>query len=396
MINEQPSAENLIQKAHALIPFLKNYSLQHDREKRISDDVANKIRQEGFFKICQSVENGGYGMRPSVLWRVSREVGRGDSSTAWILSLAGLHPWMAGMFSPDTQDEVFTNGKDAVVIALTGNVGRGVTVERSGDSYILSGKWSYASGIDVADWAATLVEAPDEKGSTELRLLLIPKTSFQIDHDSWNVLGMRGTGSKDVHLNNEVVSVKKSILWSDIQTMNLVGKERNKGPMYDIPHTSLFVMSVAAAINSVASGLLDIYIDTVKKRIPAGLKSPQTQDRFTLADLGKAASQLDMAFNQLIHDVDEMWDQSVAKVPFSIEQRAKYRSNGAMIANTTMQAVDSLVKSIGGSLLPNGPLEKYFRDLHSMASHFLMQSNHSGELYGIALLDLPMPTNARI
>jgi len=379
-----------------MLPWLKEVGASHDANKRISDEAAKALRAAGFFRICQSVENGGYGMRPSTLWRVTREIGRADSASAWILGLAGLHPWMAGMFPVAAQNDVFPGGSDAVVIALTGNVGRGVEAKLDGDHYRVTGKWTYASGIDIADWAALLVDVPTQDGSREMRLLLVPKASFRIDHDSWNVFGMQGTGSKDVYLTDERIPLYRSLRWLDVQAGKVPGTERNRGPMYRIPHTSLFVMSVAAPVVAVASGLLDIYIDTVKKRIPAGLNKPQVEDRFSLAELGKAASRIDMAFNQLMHDVDEMWDQAVAGEPFTAAQRARYRTSGATICDTALSASNDLVRNLGGSLLPLGPVERYFRDLHSMASHFLVQANPSGELYGLALLGLDLPANARI
>lgn len=391
-----PTPEALVERARALIPFLKNVGPDHDENKRISDVVAEKLRDAGLFRICQPAENGGYGMRPSVLWRATREIARGDSATAWILSLAGLHPWMAGMFEPEAQDDVFENGKDAVVLSLTGNVGRGVTATLDADDYVLTGKWTYASGIDVADWACILVDVPNADDSRELRLLLVPKQSFRIDHDSWNVFGMKGTGSKDVYLENERVPGYRTLLWSDVQQLTVPGKVRNTGPMYRIPHTSLFVMSVAAAIVSVATGLLDQYREMVRKRIPAGLNAPQTEDRFSLAELGKAAAKIEAAFNLLIRDVDEMWDKAEADEAFSLEERARYRTDGALVCDMALAAADELVRNLGGSLMPVGPLERYFRDLHSMASHFLMQVTPSAELYGRTLLGMPLPANARV
>ncbi|MDP9607666.1 UNVERIFIED_ORG: 3-hydroxy-9,10-secoandrosta-1,3,5(10)-triene-9,17-dione monooxygenase [Variovorax paradoxus] len=391
-----PSTEELVERARAMIPHLREVGASHDTAKRISSEVAESLRDAGFFRICQSLENGGYGMRPSVLWRVSREIARGDSATAWILSLAGLHPWMAGMFSVDAQDEVFDGGRDAVVIALTGNVGRGVEARLEEGHYVLNGKWTYASGIDVADWAATLVEVPTTEGGKELRLLLIPQASFRIDHESWNVFGMKGTGSKDVYLTEERVPLHRSIKWSDVQCNQVPGLERNKGPIYRIPHTSLFVMSVAAAATAVATGILDIYIETIQKRTPVGLNTSQVEDRFSLAELGKASAKIESAFNLLIRNVDEMWDQAVAGKPFTVAQRTRYRMDGSLICDMAMEGADALVRNLGGSLMPLGPLERYFRDLHSMASHFLIQSAPSAELHGRALLGMPMPPNARI
>ena len=394
---QAPTAESLIASARALIPQLQLAGPDHDRNKRISTSVARQLREAGFFRICQSIENGGYGMRPSVLWRVAREIARGDSATAWILSLAGLHPWLAGMFPAQAQDEVFAAGRDAVVIALTGNVGRGVEARVDQDHYVLSGKWTYASGIDIADWAAVLVEIPAEQGGTsERRLMLVPQSSFRIDHESWNVFGMQGTGSKDVYLEGERIPRHRSLSWTDLQLGQFPGSERNRGPMFRVPHTSMFVMSVAAPIVAVATGLLDQYRATIRQRIPAGLGAPQTQDRFSLAELGKAACRIEMAFNQLMHEVDEMWDLAAAGERFSVEDRTRYRTSGAIICDTALAAGNDLVRSLGGSLLPLGPIERYFRDLHSMASHFLMQANPAAELYGLALLGLPLPPNARI
>jgi alkylation response protein AidB-like acyl-CoA dehydrogenase len=394
--SEIPSAEKLISEANELIPYLEEMGPQHELNKRLSDEVMARLRATGFFRICQSIENGGYGMRPSVLWRVVREVAQGDSAVAWILSLAGLHPWMAGMFPVAAQNEVFPGGRDAVVIALTGNVGRGVTVTVDRDHYVLGGKWSYASGIDVADWAATLVETPDDAGGKDLRLMLIPQRSFRVDHGSWNVLGMRGTGSKDVYLDAERVPFYRTVKWSDVQRNQVPGTERNHGPMFRIPHTSLFVMSVAAAIAAVATGFLRISVATVRKRVPAGLNTSQVEDRFSLAEIGRAASRIDSAFNQMLHDVDEMWDCAVGGKDFTQEQRARYRSNGSIICDTALAACNDLARCVGGSLLPPGPAERYFRDVHSMAAHFLMQVQPAAELYGRALLGVPLPPNARI
>lgn len=393
--NVIPDAESLINKAKEMIPFLSERGAQHDLDKRISSEVAQRLRGNGFFRICQSRENGGFGMRPSVLWRVTREVARGDSATAWILSLAGLHPWVAGMFAPQAQDEVFKDGSDAVVIALTGNVGRGVEVDFDGEHFTLNGKWTYASGIDVADWACVLIEALID-GDKKKFLVLVPQSSFEIDDESWNVMGLQGTGSKDVYLKNEKVPAYRSVAWDDIQQLDFPGSERNSDPMYSIPHTSLFAMSVAAAVASVGHGMLDLYCDALRRRIPVGLNHAQTEDRFSMAELGKAASRLDMAFNQLMHDVDEMYERAESGHDFTMLDRAKYRANAAVLSEEVMQAVNIMIRNIGGSLLPNGPIERCFRDIHSMASHFLLQTNHAAELFGRSLLGLSLPPNARI
>src|SRR5690606_31298147 len=148
---------------------------------------------------------GGLAMSPSVLWTVTREIGRGCGSTAWIMSLLGLHPWLVGMFDPQAQADVFGDG-EAVVPVLTGVVGRDLRVTRAKGGYEISGLWRYASGIDIANWVIAMVPiAKPRAEAPEPHLILVPKSAFRIDHASWNVLGMRGTGSKDVRLDRAFV-----------------------------------------------------------------------------------------------------------------------------------------------------------------------------------------------
>lgn len=393
---QTPTEDELVAGAKSLAPLLRKMGPIHDEDRRISAEVGAALRDIGLFRIVQSVENGGYGMRPSVLWKAAREITRIDPATGWVLSLTGLHPWLVGMFPPQAQDDVFDHGKkDALVMALTGNVGRGVEVQARPDGFELSGKWTYASGVDIADWAAVLVECRTGAVKEQL-LLLVPQGDFRIDHESWKTFGMRGTGSKDVYLDHAFVPSHRAVRWSDIGQNRAPGKARNGGPMYEIPHTSMFVMSVAAAVVGAATGMLDLYREAIKVRMPAGLQTAQTEDRFSLAELGKAASQIEGAFKLLMFDVDEMYDQASSGRAFSEEQRTRYRADGAMISDLALHATDALARSLGGSLLPDGPIERCFRDVHSMASHFLMQINPAAELLGRSLAGVPLPPNARI
>lgn len=390
-----PTAAELIARAQHMRELLKAESPQQEIEKKIAPKVAQQLRENGFFKICQSKENGGYGMRPSVLWEVAREVGCGDGSAAWVLSLTGLHPWLAGMFPPQAQDDVFANGKDAVIIALTGNVGRGVDVEFNGQEFILNGKWTYASGVDIADWACVLVETKVNE-QKKLHLLLVPASSFEIDDSSWEVLGMRGTGSKDVYLTNERVPLYRSVAWDDIHSVNYPGRARNKSPMYNIPHSSYFALSVSAAIISVSFGLHNTYQEALSRRMPANSTVPQREDSFSLAKLGKATTLLEMAYQQLLQVVDDIYDLAESGHQFTETDRAKYRSYAAMLSEITLEATDLMVRNLGGGLLPKGPIERYFRDIYSMASHFLMQPDQANELFGRKILGLSLPVGARV
>lgn len=333
-------------------------------------------------------------MSPSVLWAVTREIGRGCGSTAWIVSLLGLHPWLVGMFEPRAQAEVFSG--EAIVPVLTGGVGRDLSIVPVNGGYEVSGLWRYASGIDIATWVIAMVPIA-KAGAPEPHLILVPADTFSIDHASWNVLGMRGTGSKDVRLDRIFVPAHRTLSWLDAQRGVYPGASVNREPAYRAPLNGLFAMSTAAAVVGVASGVVDDFAETVRGRIPAGTGQRQIEDKAAQIEAGYCAAQVHMAFTLLQHDVDEMIELAAREEPFTMEQRARYRIDAALISRTALAAADRMFNVIGGALLPTGsPLERAFRDIHAMASHFLLQPEPAAELHGRALLGLPLPAGARI
>jgi 3-hydroxy-9,10-secoandrosta-1,3,5(10)-triene-9,17-dione monooxygenase len=390
-----PAPEELVARARALIPVLRARAAACEEAKRIPAETARDLVEAGFFRITRPVSAGGYAMSPSVLWAVTREIGRGCGSTAWIMSLLGLHPWLVGMFEPHAQDEVFADG-DAIVPVLTGGVGRDLEVRAVASGYEVSGLWRYASGIDVATWVIAMVPLP-RGDAMEPHLVLVPKGEFRIDHASWNVLGMRGTGSKDVRLERGFVPTHRVVSWSDAQRGIYPGAAINREPAYRAPLNGLFAMSTAAAVVGVASGAVDHFVDAVRTRTVIGTGQRQIEDKAAHLEAGHCAAQVHMAYALLMRDVDEMIETAARGATFTVGQRARYRMDAALISRTALAAADRMFNAIGGSLLPSGaPLERCFRDIHAMASHFLLQPEPAAELYGRTLLGLDLPTGARI
>ena len=392
-----PSPEALVERARECIGPLQGLRERHAHDRRLSDAAISMLRERGFFRICQPRKHGGYGLGPAVLWEVTREIARGDSATAWILSLAGMHPWLVGLFDEQAQQEVFANGSDAVVPVLSGGVARGVTAIPEANGYRVSGKWQYASGVDIATWLCVMAPVQTAEGAEQV-LMLVPQKNFRIDHESWRVSGMQGTGSKDVFLDDDFVPSWRVLNWNDAQhaadSADAAGDDAPSARR--LPLNPLFAMSIAAAVVGVAYGMLDTYRDVVGKRMSKTTGAQQSADRFTLVAAGLAASEIGMAYALLMTDVKEMISVADSGQRFSIEQRTRYRADAPTVANTAVSGAMRLVRNLGGSLLPEGPVEQHFRDLHCMASHFLLQTEPAAELYGRQLLGIELPTGARI
>lgn len=393
-----PTQAELVARAQALVPMLRERAAATEANRRISDEVARTLIDAGFFNIVMPAEAGGYAMRHSALWEVARQIGRGCASTGWILGLIGISPWIVGLFTQRAQKEVFGSG-NPIVPVMTGGVGRGLQVTQTGDEYEVSGTWHYGTGIDLCEWAIVMapLASADPAGRPDARLFILPKHEFDIDHTSWNVLGMRGTGSKNVQLNRARVPGHRSISWTAAQAGEFPGAAISDNPMYQMPLNAVFAMSVVAPIVGAASGAVDHAVSLLRGRFRQGTSREQKGESFSQIEIGQSAATVEMAFALLMSDADEMYETVAAGRPFSIEERARYRAHCSLISRTVLQAVDRLAALAGGSLIQSGSaIERSFRDLHAMTTHFLMQPDVTGEVYGRALLGLELPENARI
>ena len=377
-----PSSDDLIIRAKSSIPFLRKRAGDADRTGEFSPEAIHQLRDAGFFRILQPTRFGGYGLDPSTLWSVTRQLGRGCGSTAFIISLLAVHCWIVGMFEASAQREVFKDDGDAIVSNLSVGVRRQMKGTMTGGGYVVSGVWDFASGIDFADWVIVAISVPNADGNLEERIALVPQQEFAVEQDSWTMVGARATGSKRVALTDNFIPRYRTVTWADVESGTYPGLEVNDGPLYQRTcGGSLLVLSSAAPVVAVASAMIDHFIEEATRR-----KSSQ---QWLAIELGKRASQIHMAHALLLHDADEVYEAGINKRDLSLETQARHRADAAIIARTALAAANSLVRALGGSVFRAGhPIERLFRDIHAVATHFRVQPEPACELYGKVLLEV--------
>lgn len=375
-----PQPDDLVLSAESLVPFLRDRADEADRNGCFSDEAIRKLRENGFFRILQPERFGGYGLNPSTLWRVTRQLGRGCGSTAFIVSLLAVHSWIVGMFKTTAQQEVFKDGADAVVSNLSAGVRREMKSARTSDGYVVSGIWDFASGIDFADWVIVALNVPNAEDNMEEHIGLVPRREFAVEQDSWTVIGARATGSKRVALTNAHIPFHRTIAWTDVEAGTYPGLEVNDGPLYQrTSGGSILVLSSAAPVVAVASAMIDYSIEEATRR--------KIEKQWFAIELGRRASQIHMAHALLLHDADEVYEAGLDRRDLSLETQARHRADAATIARTALAAADGLVEALGGSIFRAGhPVERLFRDIHAMATHHRVQPEPACELYGKVLL----------
>ena len=374
-------ARTLIDRARDLAPAFRARAPRADRHRTLPAESVAEIRDAGFLRILQPRDNGGYALSPDVLWRVTCEIGRGCASTAWIVGLNGANVWLLSLFDETCRAEIFADGAQVLVPVLTGSAGRDVGVRAVSGGYRVSGSWRYASGIDHADWVAALVPLPDGPA-----LAIFETDAFTVDHDSWHVLGMRGTGSKDIVLAETFLPRHRALSWAAIQA----GRD-HADPLYRLPANPFLAMSIAAPLIGTALGIVDALTETIGRRVAANANADADPRIYTT--LGLCAAEADMAETTLYENSARLY---AAGNP-DLAERARIRASTVVATRAALSAADRAASAAGGALLRQGSaLERGFRDIHAMASHFLLHPDMSTEALGRLRLNLPLQDDARI
>ena len=193
----------LIARARALRPVLRNRQETTERNRRISDETIADIRNAGLFRALQPKHHGGLEIALDDAMRIIMEIAAGCGSTGWVYAVMAMHQWQIGMFPPECQDDVWSDRRQALTASSFSPVGAAVNVE---GGWRLEGSWPFTSGCDNADWIILGVRTLPELDAspTGQGYVIIPKGDYVIE-DDWHVVGLAGTGSKDVIVENAFV-----------------------------------------------------------------------------------------------------------------------------------------------------------------------------------------------
>lgn len=385
-------------RAAELVPWLQSQAARVEEERRLPPDVAARLAEADLFRMTQPIRFGGLGLSPARVWEAVFEVARGCSSCAWLVGLGAANVLMLGKFSEQAQKDVFLCGKPAVVSMLTGGVGQGVKAERVEGGVNLSGQWRYASGVDVASWVGLLVPLPVGSGGTdELHVVVVPKEAFEIDHASWNVIGMRGTGSKNVRLSGTFVPEHRWMRWNALQAGEKHPDCPNEEVIYGYPLNPTFAMSVAAPTLGVASAVSEEFRAIVRGRTNSGTQQQQVTDKLAQIRVASGEATMAMMRRSLVDDAELLLRKVETGAAMEPADRGEVRMRIAVASRIALAEAQAMFAAVGGSLLPMGTrIERLFRDIHAMSSHFLLQPDSIGEAYGRLLLGLELPPGARL
>jgi 3-hydroxy-9,10-secoandrosta-1,3,5(10)-triene-9,17-dione monooxygenase len=386
-----PDFATLRRRAEDLVPALRQRAQKAEAIRRVPDATIADLHRTGLFRMLQPRRVGGSELPYRALIELGAIVARGCGSTAWVLNNLASHHWMLAMWPPAAQDEIWGESPDHLIgSAFVFPVGRAQKVD---GGYRLSGRWPFSSGIDPSTWNMVGAIVYDERNKpVEHRMFLVPARDYRII-DTWHVTGLRGTGSKDVETTDAIVPEYRSLPLKAIAGGPTPGSEANPAPLYKLPALSLFAFVVAGVSLGIAQGALADVVAATRTRA-------STYAGKALADLAtiqlriaEAGALIDTAETLMLKDCDEAQRLTEAGETPSVEQKVRWRRDGAYAAGMCTQAVDTMFVAMGGGgIYLSHPIQRAFRDIHAANAHYALSWDVNGTLYGRVALGLPPDT----
>ena len=383
-----PRFDELMARAEALVPALRERAAEAEDLRRMPDETLADLHSSGLFRMLQPARVGGSELPFRALYELTAVIGTGCGSTSWVLANLAAHHWLLGMWHPEAQEEIWGESPDSLISsALIFARGRAV---RAPGGYRLSGRWPFSSGIDASTWNMFgAIFSDEETGQNEARMFLLPKSDYKVI-DTWHVIGLAATGSKDVEVSDVFVPAYRTLSTERIRGGPNRGSELNPGSLYRLPAVSLFGFAIAGVSLGIARGAISHFAATTRTRLSAYTGRNIADFTNIQVHLAEAAALTDAAEAMVLRDCDEATRITEAGIVPSLEQRARYKRDGAFAATLCTRAVDLLFSATGGNAIyARNPIQRAFRDVHAANAHYNLNWDVSGAIYGRVALGLP-------
>ena len=372
----------LVARAVALQPLLREHAGQMDAERHLADEVNAALVDAGMFRLLTPKRLGGYEADLRTTVEVVSTLGEADGSVAWLVAVGTGASWLLGMVSSDAQDAVFGADPDARLAgAFTPGVARRV------DSGLrMSGRWANASGAHHATWASITATVTGDDGQVVDAVMgTVPVSELTLE-DTWHTVGMRGTGSNT--LVGEDVFVPWHMAMSIARLVSGTLAPPTTEALYRQPLSGLATLPLVAPILGMGRAALDLVVAKAPgKPVAQTTYARQSDSVGVQIQIAEAAVKVKTAQLHIYDIADELDAAAVLGEQVTYDVRAQARARAGYAAQQVLEAIQTLANVHGaGGFAESSRMQQYWRDANTAARHGGLNAVIGYEIYGKALL----------
>ncbi|WP_436978881.1 acyl-CoA dehydrogenase family protein [Streptomyces sp. enrichment culture] len=342
-----------------------------ETDRRLPPDTAKALIAAGFARHFVPARHGGDQGTFTELTQAVAALGAADPATAWCASLMASLARMAAQLPEAGARALWETGPDTVVVGSLSPFGKAAP---DGDGWRVGGRWPYISAVDHADWA--LLCATVEGG--EPRVFAVPRAALTIT-DTWNSIGMRGTGSHTAAVHDLHSPAGFSFPRAALLTG---GGPEDGAPCHTVPLEAVNGLSFAAPLLGAAEGALDQWTRYATTKARAATLRPGAPGP-GIAALGQAlarsAGETDAA-RLLLERCAAVADREGADITPAHTTRTL--RDTALAVDILTGAVNRLLREGGtAGQSEDQPLQRHWRDINTSATHIALRFDAAADAY---------------
>lgn len=342
-----------------------------DRQANLTERTVGVLKASGGFRLLLARDLGGDEAHPNEFLDWVIATGAHQPSAGWVAGVVGVHPWEISFMDPRLQREVYGEDPDTLTASPYAPFGRAKPVE---GGFLLTGDWPYSTGTDFCDWVILggMVTGADGKlpqGPPDVRHFVLPRGDYEIVDDSWNVMGLKGTGSKNVRMKDAFVPDYRVSEARKVNEGVYAAERRPDSPLYGLMFGVMFPAAIAAGTLGIAAGMLRAQREYMAGRVSVSGSVAKTDPTY-LAALAVAQSDLAASTCHLKQTIAELYDHVSAGHRVTPTQRLTFRRDQVRAADRVFESFAPLARLAGSAGIQEAnELERWWRDLQTAITH---------------------------
>jgi 3-hydroxy-9,10-secoandrosta-1,3,5(10)-triene-9,17-dione monooxygenase len=354
-------AQDIYDRVLALSDLFRRNSAEARKIRKVPQENIDALQKAGFFLALQPRRWGGHEVDPQDFFRMHLAIAENCMSTAWASGIVAVHAFQLALMDERAQQDVWGEDIHTRISSSYAPLGKVTEVE---GGFRLSGRWGWSSGSDHCTWVFLGAICPDGG----FRSFLVPRSDYEIV-DTWHAMGLQGTGSNDIVVNDVFVPDYRTHKAEDGFLGTNPGVTADSAPLYRLPWAQLFVRVVSTPAIGAARDALDLYRQLVVGKA-SGDQTKLAGDTATQERIAAAITSIDEMEALLFRNFDRMMAQVNAGEEVPVLERIKYRYQASLVIERCMAVVDSLFSSAGGgSVFLGSEIQQRFLDIHTGRAH---------------------------
>ncbi|MBT3990408.1 MAG: hypothetical protein HOG95_14070 [Rhodospirillaceae bacterium] len=374
----------MIAKAKRLAPLMRDRAGEAEKLRRVPEETISDILSSNLHRMCQPKRFGGAELPWDALVEVVFELGKGCGSQAWVADVFVEHACHLGHFPDEAQHDVWDENPDALISTCYAPMGTAEAVE---GGWTLSGQWGFSSGVDHSSWSMLGAMVADDIGPSQT-FFLVPATDRKII-DTWHTLGLAGTGSNDILIEDVFVPAHRVLNSRDSANGTPPGAAMNTAPLFKMPHIGFAQPTLAGVTTGIAAGAVQDFEEMLRTRKVRG--KPLADLNNMQLRLAEASAEVEAARLLCISTAaDNMAIVNAGEV-LDVADLGRSRRNAAFAVKLAKSAAQHVFEATGAHGIYEGaPIQRAFRDVQAAASHIALGWDLSAMIYSKQVLGLDM------